>query len=70
MVRTVLGLAARVATGLVPAVLAPAGDTGQLDESIRVPAAAPGPLQGTTERLGRLVDRRPDRGRRTQGLPG
>ncbi|PSL53679.1 hypothetical protein B0I31_108126 [Saccharothrix carnea] len=46
------------------------GNTGQLDDSIRVLAAALGPLQGTTERLGRLVDRLPDRKRRTQALPG
>ena len=55
---------------LEPRIATPAGNTGRLDESIRVPAAAPGPLRGTTERLGRLVDRLPDRKRRTQSLPG
>ncbi|MFI9817321.1 hypothetical protein [Saccharothrix variisporea] len=55
---------------LEPRITALAGNTGQLDESIRVLAAALGPLQGTTERLGRLVDRLPDRRRRNQALPG
>ncbi|MFD1151001.1 hypothetical protein [Saccharothrix hoggarensis] len=55
---------------LEPRISAPAGNTGQLDESIRVLAAALGPLQGTTERLARLVDRLPDRKRRGQALPG
>jgi ABC-type transporter Mla subunit MlaD len=55
---------------LEPRIAALVGNTGQLDESIRVLAAALGPLQGTTERLGRLVDRLPDRKRRTQALPG
>lgn len=55
---------------LAPKITALADDTGQLDESIRVPAAALGPLQGTTERLGRLVDRLPDRKRRGPALPG
>ncbi|MCC8250289.1 hypothetical protein [Saccharothrix luteola] len=57
-------------TELEPRIATLAGSTGQLDESIRVLAAALGPLQGTTERLGRLVDRLPDRKRRTQSLPG
>jgi chromosome segregation ATPase len=60
----------RQLTQLEPRIAALAGSTGQLDESIRVLAAALGPLQGTTERLGRLVDRLPDRKRRTQSLPG
>ncbi|WP_051772148.1 hypothetical protein [Saccharothrix sp. NRRL B-16314] len=55
---------------LAPKITALADDTGQLDESIRVLAAALGPLQGTTERLGRLVDRLPDRKRRGPALPG
>lgn len=55
---------------LEPRIAALDGNTGRLDESIRVPAAALGPLQGTAERLGRLVDRLPDRKRRTQALPG
>ncbi|TQM79652.1 hypothetical protein FHX81_1962 [Saccharothrix saharensis] len=55
---------------LEPRIAALAGNTGQLDESIRVLAAALGPLQGTAERLGRLVDRLPERKRRTQALPG
>ncbi|MEU4762219.1 hypothetical protein AB0H12_03120 [Actinosynnema sp. NPDC023794] len=60
----------RQLTELEPRIATLAGSTGQLDESIRVLAAALGPLQGTTERLGRLVDRLPDRKRRTQSLPG
>jgi len=55
---------------LEPGIAELVGNTGQLDESIRVLAAALGPLQGTTERLGRLVDRLPDRKRRAQPLPG
>lgn len=38
-----------------------------LDESIRVLATAVAPLQGTSERLGRLVDRLPDRRRKQTG---
>src|SRR3712207_2064262 len=56
----------RQLTELEPEVAGLTGSTGRLDESIRVLAAALGPLQGTTERLGRLVDRK----RRTPGLPG
>ncbi len=55
---------------LEPKLAALADNTGQLDESIQVLAAALGPLQGTTERLGRLVDRLPDRRRRSRALPG
>ncbi|MBB5800553.1 ABC-type transporter Mla subunit MlaD [Saccharothrix ecbatanensis] len=55
---------------LAPRITTLTDNTGQLDESIRVLAAALGPLQGTTERLGRLVDRLPDRKRRGQQLPG
>ncbi|MEU4742957.1 hypothetical protein AB0G02_21165 [Actinosynnema sp. NPDC023658] len=51
---------------LEPRITALAETTGQLDESIRVLAAALGPLQGTAERLGRPADRK----RRTQSLPG
>lgn len=44
-----------------PDVRALAGMVAALDESIRVLAGAVAPLQGTTERLGRLVDRLPRR---------
>lgn len=40
-----------------------------LDESIRVLALAISPLQGTTERLGRLLDRLPDRRKRRPEAP-
>ncbi|MGW4113547.1 hypothetical protein ACWEFJ_21985 [Actinosynnema sp. NPDC004786] len=53
-------------TELEPELAGLTGNTGHLDESIRVLAATLGPLQGATERLGRLVDRK----RRTPGLPG
>ncbi|MBE9373387.1 hypothetical protein IQ251_02895 [Saccharopolyspora sp. HNM0983] len=49
---------------LEPEIQGLAETTAALDESIRVLAGALGPLQGTTERVGRLVDRLPERRRR------
>ncbi|MCE6996658.1 hypothetical protein LZG04_17880 [Saccharothrix sp. S26] len=54
---------------LSPEIAALAGSTGKLDESIQVLAGALGPLQGTAERLGRLVDRLPNRKPPDRELP-
>jgi hypothetical protein len=70
MSRTALSLTTRLGTSLVSGLLALPHIADALEKLTPLAQAVLGPLQGTTERLGRLVDRLPDRRRRSQALPG
>lgn len=56
--------------GVAPDLQAVAEVIDRLDASVAVLAGAVAPLQGTSERLGRLVDRLPERLRRPVDAPG
>jgi hypothetical protein len=65
-----LSVAAAELVKVTPDLRTVAGRIEELDQQIKVLADALAPLQGTTERLGRLVDRLPQRTRQQRAVEG